>query len=237
MTETVLLLHGGGLAPWMWDPVVELLPEFRCVTPSLPDLDSVEAIAEAVASLLTGPATVAGLSLGGQVALALAAAHPERVARAMVSGVITRPVPGAGLASALLPLYMPFRNLRPLVWANLRATGVPPRFLPQFTADTRAITAGSFRRVLRANQAFRVPPGLGASRVPLLILAGEREAREVLASAEDIRRAAPGAAVAVVAGARHGWPLADPARFAAALRAFTRDEALPERLIPAGGAL
>lgn len=72
MSAAVVLLHGGGISPWMWEPVVELLPDFRCLTPRLPDLDSVEAIAEAVASLLPGPApvTVAGLSLGGQVALA-----------------------------------------------------------------------------------------------------------------------------------------------------------------------
>jgi pimeloyl-ACP methyl ester carboxylesterase len=72
VSAAVVLLHGGGISPWMWEPVVELLPDFRCLTPRLPDLDSVEAIAEAVASLLPGPApvTVAGPSLGGQVAIA-----------------------------------------------------------------------------------------------------------------------------------------------------------------------
>ena len=116
----------------------------------------------------------------------------------MVTGTVIRPVRGAGLVSALLPLHMPFKDAPALIRANPRSLGVPARFAPQFAADTRAITTASFRRMLRANQRFRIPSGLAAAGVPLL-LAGEREARAVKASLRDLAAAVPGADCRLVA--------------------------------------
>lgn len=148
----------------------------------------------------------------------------------MVTGTVIRPVRGAGLVSALLPLHMPFKDAPALIRANPRSLGVPARFAPQFATDTRAITTASFRRMLRANQRFRIPAGLAAAGVPLLLLAGEREARAVKASLRDLAAAVPGADCRLVAGTSHAWPLTDPDLFAAALRAFAQGGALPARL-------
>lgn len=53
----------------------------------------------------------------------------------MVTGTVIRPVRGAGLVSALLPLHMPFKDAPALIRANPRSLGVPARFAPQFAAD------------------------------------------------------------------------------------------------------
>ncbi len=34
---SILFLHGGGVAGWMWQPVVNLLSEFHCIVADLPE--------------------------------------------------------------------------------------------------------------------------------------------------------------------------------------------------------
>lgn len=90
----VVLLHGFPLDHRMWDDVAGLLPDdVPVVAPDLPGLGaspvdasqppSVEVAADAVAGALqeagVDEVVVAGLSMGGYVALALAERHPELV--------------------------------------------------------------------------------------------------------------------------------------------------------------
>lgn len=90
----VVLLHGFPLDHRMWDDVVEMLPDdVPVLAPDLPGLGasplddsrppSVEVAADAVAAAVRGggfdEVVVAGLSMGGYAALALAERHPELV--------------------------------------------------------------------------------------------------------------------------------------------------------------
>ncbi|MGO3814274.1 MAG: alpha/beta fold hydrolase, partial [Cellulosimicrobium funkei] len=78
---TVVLLHGGNVASWMWEPQVEHLADLDVRTPDLPgfgsraaeDVVSLDATADDVAALVAAlPAGRAvhlvGLSYGGIVA-------------------------------------------------------------------------------------------------------------------------------------------------------------------------
>ena len=91
----LVLLHAFPLDHRMWDDVVQALPDdLTVLAPDLPGLGrsglagfdepSLEAAADAVAASVRDAgatsAVVAGLSLGGYVALALAERHPELVA-------------------------------------------------------------------------------------------------------------------------------------------------------------
>jgi len=94
----VVLLHGLFMDHRTWDAVAgDLSREFRVVAPDLPgfgtsekppanrfryDVDSfAEVIADLYAGLELGRAAVVGHALGGAVAIALAARHPELVSR------------------------------------------------------------------------------------------------------------------------------------------------------------
>lgn len=91
----LVLLHGFPLDHRMWDEVAQALPDdLTVLAPDLPGLGrsglagfgepSLEAAADAVAATVRDAgatsAVVAGLSMGGYVALALAQRHPELVA-------------------------------------------------------------------------------------------------------------------------------------------------------------
>lgn len=82
----LLLLPGMNTTPSIWNTVTSRLVGIPCLTPDLPDMDNVDAMAEALLGQAPARFALAGYSLGGYVALAMAAQAPERVARlALVS--------------------------------------------------------------------------------------------------------------------------------------------------------
>ncbi|GHF20510.1 alpha/beta fold hydrolase [Streptomyces morookaense] len=102
----LVLVHGIRLSARMWDPhAARLAPRFRITAPDLPAHgalqgerftleDAVARVDAAVteASAATGRRPlVAGSSLGGYVALAYGAAHPDRTAALLVHGATARP--------------------------------------------------------------------------------------------------------------------------------------------------
>lgn len=102
----LVLVHGVWLSSRMWDPhASRLAPRFRVTAPDLPAHgalqggqftleDAVARVDAAVeeASAATGRRPlVAGTSLGGYVALAYGAAHPDRTAALLVHGATARP--------------------------------------------------------------------------------------------------------------------------------------------------
>ena len=107
--ETVVFVHGGGIAGWSWRPQLPAFGDYHCLVPDLPGhgrslgagVCTVERGAEVVAELIRTCATgskahVVGLSLGGQIAVQLLATLPEVVESAVISGTNVHPVGWAG---------------------------------------------------------------------------------------------------------------------------------------------
>jgi len=183
----------------------------------------------------TGRAHVAGLSLGAQTIVALLSQMPDVVDRALVSGALVHPLPGArwlyGLLDLTVRAYMPFRNLDALVRANAWSYGIPSAYLESFREDTRRLTADSFLRIMAANLSFRLPGNLATVSTPTLVLAGQREYGVMRRSVRDLSAALPHGRGAIVQGAGHNWPLEMPDLFAEVLRAWVHSAPLPGQLI------
>jgi pimeloyl-ACP methyl ester carboxylesterase len=103
---TIVFLHGGGIANWMWDKQVEQLKsDYHCLVPDLPEhgesMDiapfSIRSASELVRELIVNQAHdqhahVVGLSLGAQVALDMMHICPEVMDKTIVSGTLVRPM-------------------------------------------------------------------------------------------------------------------------------------------------
>lgn len=95
---TVLLLHGNRDGKEMWQPLAAELPGFRVIAVDLPGhgetplpesadmAEHVTALGELLGELDAANLTVVGHSVGGQLAIGLAAARPTRVDRLVVIG-------------------------------------------------------------------------------------------------------------------------------------------------------
>jgi pimeloyl-ACP methyl ester carboxylesterase len=259
---TIVFLHGGGGAGWMWQPQIENLSDYHCLIPDLPEQGqsaheqpfTIVGSAELVAGLIRarahgGRAHVVGLSEGAQIAVALLASAPDVVERAIVSSALVRPIPGAGLMRPGLIRWSYRLSVAPFKrvgwWTRLnmrRAAGIPDAYYAQFEETYRGLSESGFTHLMVENQRFRVPTGLDRVTTPTLIVVGAREYRAMRDSARDLAAAIPGARAFEVAHTRkmsvaeeHNWNLTEPDLFTATVRAWITGGPLPAALQPLRG--
>ncbi len=243
---TIVFLHGGGVGGWSWRPQVEAFQsDYHLLVPDLPEhgqsLDvapfSMTDAAARLAELIHkrahgGHAHVVGLSLGAQVGVALLAVAGRLVDRAVLTGTLVRPLPGASLIGPTLWLYAPFKNIPYLIRLNQQSLGVPAAYSAEFAEETRRATVPALTHILQANMRFRTPPGLTRLKNPTLVLVGEKEPGVMRRSARELAASMAGATAYMVQGMIHNWPLAAPVLFNRTLRAWLTEQPLPAELVP-----
>jgi pimeloyl-ACP methyl ester carboxylesterase len=227
----IVFVHGTRLTRTMWRAQVDDLRDaYRVIALDLPGHGvladqpfTVAAAADEVARVIEeaagGRAVVVGLSLGGYVAMELAARRPELVRGLVLSGATAEPV---GLRAT------PYRAL---AWAMgrfdcARLNGLNAWFFRTRYAPTIAgpIVAGGFwsaggAAALRALIGERFAPRLAAYPGPTLILNGDLDVLFRLTSgafsrvAQDARRVR-------LRGATHLANLDRPRAYSAAVRRF-----------------
>lgn len=256
---TIVFLHGGGGAGWMWQPQIDQLGDYHCLVPDLPEQGrsvdekpfTIQGSAERIAELIRtrahgGKAHVVGLSEGAQITVALLSIAPELVDRAVISSALLRPIPGAGLLTPGLVAFSfrwsvpPFKNNEWWVRLNMKyAAGVPDAYYPQFSQNFRDLTESGFTNVMIENQRFRLPAGLDRVKAPTLITVGKHEYSAMRQSAHYLAGAIPDAQAYEVAHSRkmslaeeHNWNLTAPELFTQTVQAWITGQPLPAALQP-----
>jgi pimeloyl-ACP methyl ester carboxylesterase len=230
----IVFIHGTRLTGAMWAAQQSALSgEFLTIAMDLPahgsraaepfTLDGAADVVSAVIREHTsdGRAVVVGLSLGGYVAMALAAREPERVRGLVLSGATAEPV---GMrARPYLALARVMAGVSDDRLDRLNAWFFRRRYE---SAIAEPIVAGGFwtaggSAALRAVAGERFLPRLAAYRGPTLILNGDLDlpfrlfAPTFAAAAHDARRVR-------LRGASHMANLDRPAAFSEAVRRFAR---------------
>ena len=255
--KTVLFLHGGGGAGWMWEPQIKSLNEYHCLVPDLAEHGqsvnvkpfSIQTSAEQMAELIRtrahgGKAIVVGLSEGAQIGVALLNLAPELVERAIISSALLRPMPGMSwLTPGLVALtyrssVAPLKNLDWWIRINMKySAGVPETYFAQFRQTFQGLTESGFTNLMIENLRFRLPSGLNHVPTPTLILVGGHEYAAMRGSARDLAHALPNAQTYEIVHAQkmsvaqeHNWNLTAPELFTATVRAWVTNQPLPESL-------
>jgi pimeloyl-ACP methyl ester carboxylesterase len=253
---SILFLHGGGGAGWMWQAQVDALKQdYHLLVPDLPEhgrsagikpfsiSGSVDLIAELIRTQARGgKAHVVGLSEGAQVTVALLAAAPELVDHAIVSSALVRPIAGMSLFGAGTWTAM-YRSIEPLNkyawWArlNMRSNGIPEQYLHETLETYKTLTAEAFAHVIVENQKFRLPAGLEKVTAPTLVVAGRNEYKVMRLSVRDVTAAIPAAKGCLVQHTRkvsmaeeHNWSMTTPELFTHTVRAWIEGQPLPSEL-------
>jgi pimeloyl-ACP methyl ester carboxylesterase len=233
---TIVFLHGARLTGAEWaTQVADLSDEFHCLAPDLPghgraagEVFTLEGAARSVADLIDaeagGRAVVVGLSLGGYVAMYLAARWPDRVQGLVVADATAEPVgPRSWLYRGLAVAY---ERVGERWLTRLHGWYFATRYSSEI-ADP--ILGGGFHFrggavALRALLGERFAPRLAAYPGPTLILNGEFDPLFRL-SAPSFARAAASPRRVRLRGATHLANLDRPRAFSAAVRSFARDVA------------
>ena len=230
----IVFVHGTHLTGTMWTAQQAALSgEFRTIAIDLPahgvraaEPFTLEGAADVVANAIRdhatgGRAVVVGLSLGGYVAMALAAREPGPIRGLVLSGATAEPVGPRSLLYLALAGVM--ANVDDERLDRLNAWFFRSRYAPEIAEP---IVAGGFwskggAQALHAIVGERFIPRLAAYPGPTLILNGEFDpifrlsAPAFAAAAVDARRVR-------LSGATHLASLDRPLAFTEAVRRFTR---------------
>jgi pimeloyl-ACP methyl ester carboxylesterase len=242
---TCLLLHGVGTTGWMWRQLTDdLSVDLHVGVVDLPGhgasaavpwrslADTTSIIADLVAEEgHGGQADLVGLSLGGYLALELAADRPDLVPSATVSGVNVLPFPRARLMRLAGRALAPVMTSGAMLRANARALAVPPEDYDGYAAAARSMAPGTFVAVGEELMSYTVPARAATSSTRVLALAGSEEQPLIRRSSAVIAASYPHAAARIAPAGGHAWNGQHPELFAATVRAQVAGEPLPEALV------
>jgi pimeloyl-ACP methyl ester carboxylesterase len=241
----VLLLHGFGASLHTWESwaqalqtnhrVIRLdLPGFGLTGPDptgdYTDARTIKVLITLMDQLGIVRATIVGHSMGGRIAWAFAALHPERVDKLILiapdgfasPGMPYDTKPHVPLMVRMLPYVLPTALLR----ATLRpAYGNPAALTDDLFARYRdMMLAPGVRHAIvdRMRQQILVPPEplLHRIQAPTLLIWGEQDAMIPIGNAEDYLRALPDARLHAFPGIGHLPQEEAPAQTLAVVRAF-----------------
>ncbi|MFN8077133.1 MAG: alpha/beta hydrolase [Kineosporiaceae bacterium] len=244
---TLVLLHAFPLDRRMWQGVADRLPAVRCVLVDLPGCGrsavpdaepdvsfSAEGVLEVLRGLGTGPFVVAGVSMGGYVAMALARTQAE-----------AGPVPGgptlAGLALVDTKAEADAEDARANRLRTAQAlegpegtralAALPTTLLGATTVRERGELVAEVAEWVRAadpaglawsQRAMAGRPDsrgvLAALSVPATVVVGEEDVPTPPAAAASMAETLADAVLVTVPACGHLSPLEDPDAVAAALR-------------------
>jgi pimeloyl-ACP methyl ester carboxylesterase len=236
----VLFLHGLGTTRTGFDPqFAALAAGYRCVawdmpgygaSPALAGGLSFPALADCVAGLIDTlgetQAHVAGLSMGGQIALHTALRHPDRVR----SLALLDSSPAFGLDGTDPEAWKRLRldaldagqtpaSMAEAVLRSIMAPGVDATAVAEAAASMARISSDGLRAAVEFLPTHDVRARLGEVRAPTLVLVGEHDEETPLSYAEALAHGIPGAVLQIVPGAGHVSNLEAPDAVNALLRA------------------
>lgn len=239
MPVPLLLVHGFPHGRTAWSRQRTSLADVAEVTaPSLRGFDegpdavvpklTLDGYASELARGLTGPTVVCGLSMGGYVALALAARFPQHL-RGLV---LCNTRAGADSEEARKGRYVTAERVAREGMGFLADAMLPKMLSPGFVARSPAVAAEvrammarqPVGAVMAALHAMASRPDrtamLGSIRVPTLVITGSADTLIPASESEALAAAIPGARLVVLPGAAHLSNVEAPEAFDQAIREF-----------------
>jgi len=239
----LLLLHGWGLNRGVWQSLIpQLEPFYRVTALDLPGFGAeaaapavdLEQMVERLAAQIEEPSVCVGWSLGGMLALRLAARFPDKISKLIMVAASPRFVqddawPHATKAEVLAGFSQALRDDLNLTLQRFLALQV------RGSVDSKAVLKQLKRALAEGGLASEAALELGLwilseadlrsdlQRLPqpLAFFLGERDGLVPQAVATALQRLQPKAQVELFARAGHAPFLSHPEHFTAKLRAFT----------------
>jgi pimeloyl-ACP methyl ester carboxylesterase len=226
--ETLLMLHGGTVAGWMWGPQVPAFADYRVLVPDLPGFGdsnqlpwrSTAEAADALAAVLgETPVHVVGLSLGSTVAVHLAARHPRLVTSLFLTSAQIAPPRRRDVLLGRLTLLV--WNQRAFWTATAKAYGLSGDDAAQLIDTGLGIDVRTARAILEEVRRGVPTAVLATVTAPTLAIAGSHDSATIIgASLDAVRDGIPGSLVATAKGLHHQWNVESPDLFNSALRCW-----------------
>jgi pimeloyl-ACP methyl ester carboxylesterase len=256
--EPIILIHGGAGGIWTWTPTIQLLPEFYCLMPELPEhgssqsngFFSIKSTADQIIGFIKETQlrriSLVGLSVGGQIAVEILAKAPELIKCAVISGALTFPLPGyrIGLYSEAIMAFLyrvgvhPWKRNDAWIRLNMKTSaGMPESGFSDFKKNFQSLTLSGWTNAMSEFYRYRLPDGLEKANVPTLLVAGMHEKTDIQPTNLMLSKKLPSVKSTILgknekwtAAQEHNWSVTFPEICAATIRAWINHEPLPKEL-------
>ena len=217
-SQTIILLHGGGLSWWNYRDVAQLLSNrFHVVLPILDGhadsdapFNSIEDTAAKIISHIDEHfggkvLAVGGLSLGGQIAVEMLTQRSDICRFALLESALVKP---SKLTHPLIkPTFgMSYGLIKQKWFAKLQAAylGIPQTLFDDYYRDTCKISKEDMIAFLQSNSAYSINPALRNTQAKVHIVFGSKEQASIRASGKLLNRMLLDSTLEVLPGYRHG---------------------------------
>jgi pimeloyl-ACP methyl ester carboxylesterase len=217
-TDTIILLHGGGLSWWNYRSEAELLQEeYHVILPVLDghaDSDrpftTIEDNASELISFIDENCggqvlLIGGLSLGAQVVLEALSQRSDICRYALVesAAVIPSKLTNVLIGPAFGSSYGLIKN-RSFAKMQFKSLRIREELFEDYYRDTCKISKPDMIAFMKANTSYSLKESLADTTAQVHILAGEKENREILRSADLIQKALPSSSLNILPDLHHG---------------------------------
>jgi len=215
----IVLLHGGGLSDWSWNPVVAALgQDYRAITPVIDGhgddgATSFVSIEDSAAKLIAfideaydGHVYVlGGLSIGAQIVAEALSLRRDIADYACIESAAVLPSKlSSALAVPACELSYPLIKKRWFSDMQAKALCVPEEDFDRYYRDSLRISKQSLVNILHSNASYRIKDSLRQTQARTLVAVGSREMQMMRISAEALHEAIPDSRLFVAQGMKHG---------------------------------
>ena len=217
-SQTIILLHGGGLSWWNYRDVAQLLSDrFRVILPVLDghaDSDAPFTSIEENATRIIAHIdkhfggkvlAVGGLSLGGQIAVEMLTQRPDICRYALIESALVKPMK---LTHALIkPTFgMSYGLIKQKWFAKMQAAylGIPKKLFNDYFRDTCKISKEDMIAFLQSNSTYSIKSALQDAQAKVHIVFGSKEQSSIRTSGKLLNRMLPDSTLEVLPGYSHG---------------------------------
>ena len=216
--RNVLILHGGGLGPWSVETLAESLSEvYRVMVPYLPGhagsdshFVSIEETAKDLIRIIDkymdgNIFLLMGLSLGADIALEILSRRPEIANHAIIESadvVPSRtPLP---IRKYSIRLTYPLKRKRWFARIQFYNLRLPEEMFDRYFQTIVDTEERDAERITLAAGKYRLGDGIRRTQAKVHIVAGEKENRDILNSANLIEMAIPNSVLHLLPNLYHG---------------------------------
>lgn len=227
---TLLLLHGGGLSWWSWQPLIDQINDrYHIITAILNGHgdnyetiftsieDQAASIIEHIEDHHDGHIDViAGLSIGAQITCEILSQKPDICDHAIIESSLLLPLPG--IKTWTVPTYKmtyPLVKHRWFAKMQARSLSLPDSMFESYFEDTKKMSIDTLINMTLSNGTYSLKDGLSKRKGKTTIIVGEKELNLMRKSAKLLHEALPGSNLIVAKKMKHGeFSILHPEKFA-----------------------
>ena len=216
--DIVILLHGGGLAPWNFREEAEQLKDhYHVIIPVLDghsgsdrNFTTIESNACEIIDFIDEKCSgrvflMGGLSLGGQILVEILSRRPDICRFAIIESALVVPMRATyALIQPTFSLCYPLVKKRWFAKLQFESLHIKKDYFEEYYRDSAAITKENMIAFLRENADYKLKNAIEGCQAKTMILVGSRESNIMKKSAKILHENIPNSSLEILPGFYHG---------------------------------